>query len=449
MGFLGEILNAFDVPRKSKGSAYASLIFVGLIGWHQFYLENILRGILYVLAFLALMTGWLIPITLLAYIGAGALVIFFVFDFFTLWRQVNKWNEENAGNSLIDMAGQIAGSVISIPLNNAIEEYNGVVANFKKSIERFKKEKSEVELLLGRLQEARNDALTVISRMKEIIANISPKDKELVQDALGEEASLSNEIFNQKISGKQELTLSLEQSIDAASQEMAETFNAAREFTQMFETNAGKFAAATAATVIQGVVEYGKQQQKVAELKKEREKILKQQNEIEIKIRQLEATEKRASEILKVIEGEMPGFNHIYNEFCKAVFPNGILEKKEAAALSIEERKLLKDLSEAARKVIAVGSQEIEKSRETAVIKEENPNPHRPEAKKLVESVPQSVTIKEKLICSNCKAIIDDGAKFCNNCGAAVITSIACTNCNTVNTPDSKFCIKCGGLLQK
>jgi len=362
MGLFGDLVNAFEVPRKSKASAYGFLIFFGLLGRHEFYLEKYLRGILYIVSFVAFAIGWFKPIPILAYISAGILTLFFVFDFFTLWKQVDKWNDENAGNplkeTLIDTAGEIAGNVITIPLNNAIEEYNGVVKDFKKSIKNFKKKKSEVEDLLGNLQEARKVTHSVILKMKEIIDKIAKKDKELVLDTLGEEANLPEGIMDQVI-GKEDLSLSLQDSVDIATQEMTATFNAAIELTQVFESNAGKFAAATAVTVIQGLAEYERQQEKIIELKKGREDILKQQNEIEIKIKQLEATEKRAGEILKVIEGEMPGFNYFYDEFCKAVFPDGILKQKEVASLSTEEREKLMNLSDAARKVIAAGSQVI------------------------------------------------------------------------------------------
>jgi len=49
--------------------------------------------------------------------------------------------------------------------------------------------------------------------------------------------------------------------------------------------------------------------------------------------------------------------------------------------------------------------------------------------------------------CPNCKAIIEDGDKFCGNCGAAITTEIVCKNCGTVNSTDSKFCENCGKLL--
>jgi hypothetical protein len=41
------------------------------------------------------------------------------------------------------------------------------------------------------------------------------------------------------------------------------------------------------------------------------------------------------------------------------VFPDGVLEQKEMVSLTIEQRMLLKDLSEAAKKVMLAGSQEI------------------------------------------------------------------------------------------
>jgi TM2 domain-containing membrane protein YozV len=359
MGILGDIVNAFEVPKKSKGSAYAALIFVGLLGWHQFYLGKKLRGVLYVVVFILLMYSWNTTMVPLAYITSLMLLIFFLFDLFTLGKQVDKWNAENAGNALVEAAGSVAGAALSIPLNNAIEEYNGVVSGFETAITIFNEKKAIVEPLLGRLQNARKDTIAVITKMREIIEKIPSKDKELVIDKLGESGGLSTEVVNQVLYGKDELSTSLEQSIDAASQEMTETFNVARDFTQLFESSAGKFAAATAATVIQGLVSYSKQQGKIVELKQGREDILRRQNEIEIKIRQLEATEKRASEILRVIEGEMPGFNHIYDNFCAAVFPDGILNPKEAATLTEEEQKLLMELVQAARQVIAAGSQEI------------------------------------------------------------------------------------------
>jgi RNA polymerase subunit RPABC4/transcription elongation factor Spt4 len=49
--------------------------------------------------------------------------------------------------------------------------------------------------------------------------------------------------------------------------------------------------------------------------------------------------------------------------------------------------------------------------------------------------------------CVNCKAIIEDGEKFCSNCGAAITSEMACKNCGTVNSFGSKFCENCGKLL--
>ena len=49
--------------------------------------------------------------------------------------------------------------------------------------------------------------------------------------------------------------------------------------------------------------------------------------------------------------------------------------------------------------------------------------------------------------CSNCKATIEDGAKFCKNCGTPIMTEIVCNNCNTTNSHGSKFCKGCGTPL--
>jgi len=49
--------------------------------------------------------------------------------------------------------------------------------------------------------------------------------------------------------------------------------------------------------------------------------------------------------------------------------------------------------------------------------------------------------------CTNCKAIVNEGEKFCANCGAAITSEIVCKSCNTVNSAGSKFCENCGNLL--
>jgi TM2 domain-containing membrane protein YozV len=111
-GVVGELANALERQPRGKGSAYARLIFGGILGWHMFYLEKTKRGVLYILSFIALMFGWVFRIPLLGYflnlllgvlgwygiipivqyIGAGMLIVFFVFDLITLGRQVDKFN---------------------------------------------------------------------------------------------------------------------------------------------------------------------------------------------------------------------------------------------------------------------------------------------------------------------------------------------------------------------
>lgn len=46
--------------------------------------------------------------------------------------------------------------------------------------------------------------------------------------------------------------------------------------------------------------------------------------------------------------------------------------------------------------------------------------------------------------CTNCKTILNDGAKFCNECGKKVSKNIECPDCNTKNQLNSKFCKQCG-----
>jgi hypothetical protein len=105
MGLFGDIVNAFEVSRKTKRSAYASLLFLGLLGWHAFYMEKKLRGFLYLAGFADLMAGWWKHILLLACIGSAFLLLLWLFDLFTLGRQIDKWNEVadiNAGKVIIE-----------------------------------------------------------------------------------------------------------------------------------------------------------------------------------------------------------------------------------------------------------------------------------------------------------------------------------------------------------
>jgi TM2 domain-containing membrane protein YozV len=98
------VIDTFDFSRKTKRSAYALLLLFGLLGWHAFYMKKKLRGFLYLAGFAALMAGWRKHILLLACISGAFLLLLWLFDLFTLRKQVDKWNEA------VDMrAGKIVG----------------------------------------------------------------------------------------------------------------------------------------------------------------------------------------------------------------------------------------------------------------------------------------------------------------------------------------------------
>ncbi|GHV79250.1 hypothetical protein AGMMS49944_10410 [Spirochaetia bacterium] len=134
-GVVGELANALVRQPRGKGGAYARLIFGGLLGWHMFYLEKTGRGVLYILSFIALMFGWLPRVPLLGYflrlllgvlgwygiipivqyIGAGALIVFFVLDMLTLWHQVDKFNAEvYAYNEKYKIAAKVGRGVSTV-----------------------------------------------------------------------------------------------------------------------------------------------------------------------------------------------------------------------------------------------------------------------------------------------------------------------------------------------
>jgi TM2 domain-containing membrane protein YozV len=371
MGFfdtVGGIVNAFDVPRKEKRGAYARLIFLGLLGWHEFYLAKTARGVLYIVSFAVLMLGRFlhIPIALYAlYAGAGALIVFWLFDLFTLGRQVDKWNA-HAGNIILDKAGELTASAISIPLQNACNEYDGVVQTYQNVIAEFDGKKNEVEKLLNKLQKARKDALAMVSKMQQILSAIVIKGTD-VRDTLGDAGDIPAD-FLELLSGDSSVFEELNTAIESSTQEMQGAFNASREWAQTASDFASRLgidggkagaAAAAAGLAITAINEFAKQQEVIAEIKQKREEILARQNEVETKIMQLEATEKRASEILKVINAEIPAFNHIYKGFCANVFPGGFKGKKDIKELTLEQRKMFNDLGLALSKVLGVIKQEI------------------------------------------------------------------------------------------
>jgi tetratricopeptide (TPR) repeat protein len=375
LDILGLVWQAAEVPRKEKGGAYARLIFLGLTGWHMFYLDKTARGVLYLLSFAALMFGWILRIPLLGYflnlllsilgwsiipmvqyVGAGALIVFFVFDLITLWHQVDKWNATHeTGNLIGNRLGRAASCAISIPLKNAAEEYNGVVETYQAAIEEFKLKKNDVKKLLGELQKARGAALAMVSRMQQILTRITVKGSD-VRDTLGDMGDFSAE-FNALVRGGSSMFEELGTILNSSTQEMQTAFNAAGQSMQAIEGKAGAVVA-VALTAFAAIGELAKQQEEVKKLKQKREEVLIQQEKVETKTMQLEATEKRAAEILKVINAETDAFNHIYNEFYANVFPAGFTGQKDLKELTLEQRKMFSDLGQALRHVLDVIKQE-------------------------------------------------------------------------------------------
>ena len=49
-----------------------------------------------------------------------------------------------------------------------------------------------------------------------------------------------------------------------------------------------------------------------------------------------------------------------------------------------------------------------------------------------------------KLRCHKCNELVDEDAKFCDNCGVALAKIKSCLKCNELNDPDAKFCDNCG-----
>src|SRR6516164_6619423 len=47
--------------------------------------------------------------------------------------------------------------------------------------------------------------------------------------------------------------------------------------------------------------------------------------------------------------------------------------------------------------------------------------------------------------CPSCKAVLRDGSRFCDACGAPL--AVGCPSCGAPNRPGAKFCTKCGHKL--
>lgn len=52
-----------------------------------------------------------------------------------------------------------------------------------------------------------------------------------------------------------------------------------------------------------------------------------------------------------------------------------------------------------------------------------------------------------KVECSSCKGLVDENAKFCPSCGSSMQKRV-CPNCNTESLPGIKFCPECGTKLE-
>jgi RNA polymerase subunit RPABC4/transcription elongation factor Spt4 len=49
-----------------------------------------------------------------------------------------------------------------------------------------------------------------------------------------------------------------------------------------------------------------------------------------------------------------------------------------------------------------------------------------------------------KIRCHKCNALVEEAARFCGSCGAALAKAKACPTCKELNDPDAKFCDNCG-----
>ena len=54
-----------------------------------------------------------------------------------------------------------------------------------------------------------------------------------------------------------------------------------------------------------------------------------------------------------------------------------------------------------------------------------------------------------KTRCHKCNQLNAAAAKFCSQCGAALLKTKACPSCGELNDPDSKFCDNCGSAFSE
>ena len=55
----------------------------------------------------------------------------------------------------------------------------------------------------------------------------------------------------------------------------------------------------------------------------------------------------------------------------------------------------------------------------------------------------------EKIVCSNCQAVLESGTRFCDSCGQPVEkpAPVVCARCGATLKPGAKFCKECGGKV--
>ncbi len=70
-------------------------------------------------------------------------------------------------------------------------------------------------------------------------------------------------------------------------------------------------------------------------------------------------------------------------------------------------------------------------------------------AQTMTHQMNQSTAAQPTIRCSKCNAMMPEGTKFCNECGAKIVKpgAVSCPKCNTENPGGVKFCNNCGTKL--
>ena len=53
------------------------------------------------------------------------------------------------------------------------------------------------------------------------------------------------------------------------------------------------------------------------------------------------------------------------------------------------------------------------------------------------------------ITCPKCGKELQDGTKFCDNCGTQIFETIFCPNCGAQTSTEFKFCQKCGASIEE